>query len=85
MKKPFVLYGMQASLYTGKVRAYMRRNRIPVIERGIGHPDYGNEIYPKLQRFILPVLVTPLGEVIQDGTDILDYLDKAELGLEPLA
>lgn len=75
---------MQASLYTGKVRAYMRRNRIPVIERGIGHPNYGNEIYPKLQRFILPALVTPLGEIIQDGTDILDYLDKAELGLEPL-
>ena len=35
----FILYGMQASLYTGKARAFMRRNRIPVIERGAGHPD----------------------------------------------
>ena len=29
MNQNFILYGMQASLYTGKARAYMRRNRIP--------------------------------------------------------
>jgi len=34
MNQNFILYGMQASLYTGKARAYMRRNRIPVTERG---------------------------------------------------
>jgi len=46
----YILYGMQASLYTGKARAYMRRNRIAVTERGAG-------------------------DIIQDGTDILDYLE----------
>ena len=40
MSNDYILYGMQASLYTGKARAYMRRNRIPVTERGAGHPEY---------------------------------------------
>jgi len=48
MEKDFILYGMQASLYTGKARAYMRRNRIPVTERGAGHPDYTGRISPHM-------------------------------------
>jgi len=80
----YILYGMQASLYTGKARAYMRRNRIPVTERGAGHPEYMGTIYPHMNRFIMPVVVTPDGDIIQDGTDILDYLEGAGLGHEPL-
>lgn len=80
----YILYGMQASLYTGKVRAYMRRNRIPVTERGAGHPDFMGTIYPQMNRFIMPVVVTPGGEIIQDGTDILDFLEGEGLGHEPL-
>jgi len=71
----YILYGMQASLYTGKARAYMRRNRIAVTERGAGHPDYTSKIFPHMNRFIMPVVVTPKGDIIQDGTDILDYLE----------
>jgi len=84
MKNPFILYGMQASLYTGKVRAYMRRNHIAMVERGAGHPEFNSQIYPQLQRFIIPVLVTPSGDLIQDGTDILDYLNEEGFGHEPL-
>jgi len=84
MRNPFILYGMQASLYTGKVRAYMRRNHIPLIERGAGHPEYRDKIISQLQRLIIPVVVTPTGDLIQDGTDILDYLDEKGLGREPL-
>ena len=79
-----ILYGMQASLYTGKARAYMRRNRIAVTERGAGHPEYTGKIFPHMNRFIMPVVVTPDGKIIQDGTDILDYLEGAGLGHEPL-
>ena len=84
MKKDFILYGMQASLYTGKARAYMRRNRIPVTERGAGHPEFMTRIYPHMNRFIMPVIETPDGEIIQDGTDILEYLEAQGLGREPL-
>jgi len=50
MSKDYILYGMQASLYTGKARAYMRRNRIPVTERGAGHSEFMNRIYPHTSR-----------------------------------
>ncbi len=78
------LYGMRASLYTGKVRAYLRRNFIPVVERGSGHPDFARTIVPQVGRFIMPVVVMPDGTVVQDGTDILDYLQDQGLGREPL-
>ena len=84
MNQDFILYGMQASLYTGKARAYMRRNRIPVTERGAGHPEYMSRIYPHMQRFIMPVIETPEGDIVQDGTDILEYLEASGLGREPL-
>ena len=84
MSNDYILYGMQASLYTGKARAYMRRNRIPVTERGAGHPEYMTRIFPHMDRFIMPVIETPEGEIIQDGTDILDYLEGKGLGREPL-
>ena len=82
--KNFILYGMQASLYTGKARAFMRRNRIPVTERGAGHPDYTGKIMPQIGRFIIPVIETPSGEIVQDGTDIMDYLEGQGLSHEPL-
>ena len=84
LDKDFILYGMQASLYTGKVRAYMRRNRINVTERGAGHPAYTGKIMPVLGRFIIPVIETPGGEIVQDGTDILDYLEAQGSSHEPL-
>lgn len=73
MSETVTLYGMQASLYTGKVRAYLRRNRIPVIERGAGHPEFHARVLPCMGgRFIMPAVVTEGGEVLQDGTDILN-------------
>lgn len=84
MAVDYILYGMQASLYTGKARAYMRRNRIPVTERGAGHPEFMTRIYPHMNRFIMPVIETPDGDVIQDGTDILEYLEAKGMGREPL-
>ena len=82
--KDYILYGMQASLFTGKARAYMRRNRIPVTERGAGHPEYMTRIFPHMDRFIMPVIETPSGDIIQDGTDILEHLEAKGLGREPL-
>jgi glutathione S-transferase len=82
--RDYTLYGMQASLYTGKARAYMRRNRIPVTERGTGHQDYHDRIMPQLGRLIMPVVELSDGTLVQDGTDILDYFDSNGLGREPL-
>lgn len=72
---PYILYGMSASLYTGKVRAYLIHHGVPFIERGAGHPAFTQDIVPKIGRWIIPVLVTPDEEIIQDGVDIIDKLE----------
>ncbi|MEO1042947.1 MAG: glutathione S-transferase N-terminal domain-containing protein [Pseudomonadota bacterium] len=73
---PYILYGMPLSLYTGKVRAYLIRRRIAFEERIAATPTFAKEIIPKIGRFIIPVLVTPDGEIWQDGTEIIDRLEE---------
>ncbi len=74
--KPFILYGMPGSLYTGKVRAYLRKQRIDFEERPAGSTHFREQIAPKVGRWIIPVLETQAGELIQDGADIINYLER---------
>lgn len=80
----YYLYGMSASLFTGKVRAYLIHNDIPFIERGAGHPKFTQEIVPQIGRWIIPVLVTPDDQIIQDGTEIIDHLDAQGFSRHPI-
>jgi glutathione S-transferase len=77
---PYILYGISGSLYTGKVRAYLRHHGLAFEERGTGHVEFAAEIVPKIGRMIMPVVVTADGSVLQDGTDILDYFEERNLG-----
>ena len=77
MADHFTLFGMAGSLFTAKVRAYMRKNKIEFTEITAGAERYRNEIAPKINRWIIPVIETPDGTLIQDGTDILDYFERA--------
>ena len=70
----------QKSLYTGKVRAYLIHHRIPFVERGAGHPTFMAEILPQIGRWIIPVIVTPDGTILQDGTEIIDHFEAKGLG-----
>ena len=72
---PYVLYAMPASLYSGKARSYLRTHRIEYVERAPGDPRYGAEIEPAIGRWIIPVLQTPDGAIVQDTVDIIDHLD----------
>ncbi len=72
----YALYGAPVSLYTGKARAYLRRQGIDFVERSPGCDRYLNEIVPQIGRWIIPVLETPDGEIIQDGADIIDHFEK---------
>ncbi|MGB0262395.1 MAG: glutathione binding-like protein [Henriciella sp.] len=71
----YKLYGMAASLYTGKVRAYMRRNQIPFIEEKAGGERFNTVVREAVGRWIIPVIETPDGDFVQDGTDILDHFE----------
>ncbi|UJJ31696.1 glutathione S-transferase family protein [Halopseudomonas maritima] len=72
---PYRLYGASHSLYTGKVRCYMRNQGIDYVELPTWHPDFAARILPQIGRGIIPVLETPEGRVIQDSIDIIDYLE----------
>lgn len=74
----YQLWGMPASLWTGKARSYLRKKQIPFTEHAINQSKYMDEIVPAVGRFILPVLECPDGSLVQDSTDIIDYLDQQE-------
>jgi len=76
--EPYVLYAMPASLYSGKARSYLRTHRIEYVERAPGDPRYGDDIEPVIGRWIIPVLQTPDGRIVQDTVDIIDHLDATQ-------
>jgi len=75
MSKPYILYGAEVSLYSGKTRAYLRYKGIPYEERLATLAVYREIIVPKIGRPIIPVLLTPEGEYLQDTTAIIDALE----------
>lgn len=74
----YTLYGMTGSLYTAKVRAYLNYHQIDYVEVGASDPRFTEQVVPKVGRWIVPILQTPSGEYLQDGTCILDYLQANE-------
>lgn len=73
---PVILYGAPHSLYTGKTRAYLRKQGIRYVERTTADPRFRREIVPIIGRGIIPVVVLPDGTVVQDTVDILDHFER---------
>lgn len=80
----YTLYGMAASLYTARARSYMRTNAVPFTEVKAGGEEFTQQIVPQIGRWIIPVIKTPAGEIIQDGADIIDHLDAAGFSKRPI-
>jgi glutathione S-transferase len=76
MSQPYIFYGAEISLYSGKVRAYLRYKGIPYQERLSTLAVYREIIVPKIGRPIIPVVLTPQGEYLQDTTVIIDALES---------
>jgi glutathione S-transferase len=71
---PYIFYGVQLSLYAGKVRSYLRKKQLPFVERETWHPGFaaaGEKVGTRTQ----PMIETPEGEVVQDTTEIIDFLE----------
>jgi glutathione S-transferase len=75
MTRPYILYGAYASFYTGKTRSYLRKKGIPFIERLPSHPRFREYAGPMAQSKRIPMLETPDAVVIQDTTEIFEYLE----------
>lgn len=81
MSRP-ILWGMPVSLYTGKARSYLLHNGIPFEDRLPG-PAFVERVMPRVGRWIIPVLETPEGELIQDGAVILDHFEGQKQAATP--
>ncbi len=77
MSQPVILYGLPHSLYTGKVRAYLRKQGIAYREVPPADSRFAGEIVPRIGRGIIPVVELPDGAVIQDTVDIIDHFAAA--------
>ncbi|MCB2057848.1 MAG: glutathione S-transferase [Novosphingobium sp.] len=71
----YTLWGTPHSLYTGKLRSYLIKKRISFAERLPNDPRFASEVVPGIGHFVIPVLSTPDGALIQDTTAIIDYLE----------
>lgn len=75
-KTGLTLYGAPCSLYTGKVRSYLRKNAIPFEERFASSAHYRDVIRPAVQNHRVPVVEFADGNALQDSTVILSELER---------
>lgn len=80
----YTLIGAAVSLYTGKVRGYLRWKNVPFRERMATREVYKHEILPRVGWPVIPVVVhddgSGSGVTLQDTTDIIDYVEQHEPG-----
>jgi len=68
------LLGHEFSLYSGKARAYLRHKQISFVE-GVTLEDR-KLIEERVGRRVIPVVMMPNGDCIQDTTEIIDYFER---------
>lgn len=76
MQRPYHLYAAEFSLYSGKVRAYLRQKGIPFVEINPSWTVYRRFIVPRTGVRFIPVLHSPDDQVIQDSSAIIDFLEQ---------
>lgn len=75
MNLPYVLYGAEVSYYAAKARACLVHKRLPFVERLATRAVFDTEILPRVGWPVIPVLVTPRNETVQDTSDMVDLLE----------
>jgi glutathione S-transferase len=71
----YVLWGAPLSLYTGKVRSYLIKKGVPYRECFPSDAVFQTRILPAIKFFVVPVLETPDGSIVQDTSDIIEHLE----------
>ena len=80
MTDQVILYGGKLSLYSARVRSYLRHQRIAFTERAPGSERALKVIYPAIGRRIIPVVELPDGTLLQDGARIIDHFEASGQG-----
>ena len=72
----YTLYGADFSMYSGKVRAYLRYKLLDFDDVLSTADVYRKIIVPNTGVKYIPVVKTPSGEYLQDTTNIIDHLEE---------
>jgi glutathione S-transferase len=75
MTRPFNLYGAHWSLYTAKTRSFLRCKGIFYQEIESSKEIYDAIVKPHVGREVVPTMMTPENEFLQDSTEINDILE----------
>lgn len=75
-RKVYQLYGAPTSLYTGKVRGYLKYKGIPYSEQMSTYRNIRKVILPRTKKVMIPMILTPDDECVQDSSCIIDYLEE---------
>ena len=75
MRQTYTLYGWHLSYFTGKALCYLRYKQIDHVLAPANFFTLTRTIKKKTGAAVIPVLKTPLGEWIQDTSEIIDYVE----------
>lgn len=75
MTKAYVLYGWHLSYFAGKMRCYLQHKRIPFVDAPVDYWTLTRRIKRRFGIPVMPVVVTPEGEWLQDTSAIIDRLE----------
>ncbi len=75
-RKTYTLYGWHLSYFSGKTRAYLRYKGIPFVDKNVDAYTLMKRIPAKTGATVMPVVVTPKGEWLQDTTYIMEVLEQ---------
>ena len=75
-QKQYILYGVEGSYYTAKTRSYLTAKQIPYREILSDRKAYDKEIIPRIGYPIIPIVVTPENQTLQDTSEIFDFLEN---------
>lgn len=70
------LIGAAVSLYTGKLRCYLKYKNISLEEVIPSREVFQNVIIPRTGVSYIPIFITDENKAIQDTTEIMDFLEK---------
>lgn len=72
---PYRIFGLEASPYSVKVRSYFRYKRIP--HQWVVRDQSAMAEFQRLAKLpLVPLVVTPDGETLQDSTPIIEEIEK---------
>lgn len=80
MPRPYILYGWHLSYFTGKAMCYLRYKQTLFVQKPVNMLTLLWRIKNKTGAAVMPVLVTPQGEWINDTSRIIDHIEMQATG-----